>query len=97
MRIVLRILNEEIAVDAAPDQVRRLQDLAAAVEARLAGFTGDEQGYRRLVLTALALVDEAQTANAALARARCEVDRLNDMLADASPPPPNPRVNALRA
>ena len=36
-----------------------------------------------LALTALALMDEAQTTNAALARARCEIERLNDMIAEA--------------
>ncbi|MFT3729084.1 MAG: hypothetical protein QM759_14770 [Terricaulis sp.] len=97
MRTVLRILNEEIAVDGAPAELRRLQDLASVLEARLAGFGGDEQGVRRLVLTSLKLLDEAQSANAALARARCEVDRLNDLLADDAPPPPGTRVNVLRA
>jgi cell division protein ZapA (FtsZ GTPase activity inhibitor) len=97
MRTVLRILNEEIRLDCAPDDQRRLEDLADALERRLAGFSGDEQGYRRLVLTSLALLDEAQCANAALARARCEIDRLNDMLAETAPAPLDARVNVLRA
>lgn len=99
MRTVLRILNEEIAIDGAPEDMRRLQDLAAALDARLAGFSGGKDGYRRLALTALGLLDEAQVANAALARARCEIDRLNDIISDAVPLPLDTRgrVNVLRA
>jgi cell division protein ZapA (FtsZ GTPase activity inhibitor) len=104
MQAILRILNEEFSLDCAPDEQRRLEDLAAALDARLSGFSGDAEGYRRLVLTALSLLDEAQATGAALARARCEIERLNDMVAEArieqdAPPPLDDRgrVNALRA
>jgi hypothetical protein len=52
-----------------------------------------------LTLAALALLDEAQSANAALARARCEIERLNDMVAGAQLEPLDNRgrVNVLRA
>jgi hypothetical protein len=102
MQTVLRILNEQISLECAPGDQRRLEDLAAALEARLAGFSGNEDGYRRLVLTAIALLGESQAAGAALMRAHHEIERLNDMVAEArldqSPPPDDRRlVNALRA
>jgi hypothetical protein len=50
---------------------------------RLAGFSGDPDAMRRLALAALSLMDEAQAANAALARARAEIERLTDLLVDA--------------
>lgn len=83
MRAVLNILNERFALECAPHEQRRLEDLAAALEARLAGFSGDAGAMRRLVLTALALMDEAQATSAALARARGEIERLTDMLVEA--------------
>jgi hypothetical protein len=99
MHAILRILNEEIPIDCCPGDRRRLEDLAAALEARLAGFAAEGDGYRRLVLTALALLDEAQSANAALSRAHCEIDRLNDIVSEAVPLPLDTRgrVNVLRA
>ena len=99
MRTVLHILNEDVRLDCAPGEQRRLEDLAGALERRLIGFSGDARGYRQLVLTALTLLDEAQSANAALARARHEIDRLNDMITAAAPLPPDNRgrVNVLRA
>jgi len=104
MQTVLHILNEEFRLECAPNEQRRLEDLAAALEARLAGFFGDAEGFRRLVLTALSLLDEAQATNAALARARCEIERLNDLVAEAGVAAAEPvalddrgRVNALRA
>ena len=86
MRTVLHILNEEVRLDCAADELRRLEDLADALERRLAGFWGDERGYRQL-------------ATAALARARREIDRLNDSISDAAALPPDNRgrVNVLRA
>jgi cell division protein ZapA (FtsZ GTPase activity inhibitor) len=103
MQTTLRVLNEEIRVECEARDQRRLEDLAASLEARLAGFAGD--GVRQLALAALALMDEAQTTNAALVRARCEIERLNDLIAEAgiardeSPAiqPDQGRVGALRS
>jgi hypothetical protein len=103
MQIVLKIQGREIAIECAEHERRRLEDLAAALEARLAAGSGETS--RRLVLTALALIDEAQTTSAALERARCEIERLTDMLVEANLPSPKPppvaedrgRVAALRA
>ena len=64
MQAILRILNEEFSLDCAPAEQRRLEDLASALDARLAGFSCDAEGYRRLVLTALSLLDEAQATSA---------------------------------
>ena len=102
MQAILRILNQDIRVDCAPSDQRRLEDLAAALETRLAAVHGDGDGCRRLALTALtalAIMDEAQSANAALARAHCEIDRLNDLISEAAPLPRDTsgRVNVLRA
>jgi len=83
MHTILRILNEEFPIDCADHEQRRLEDLARALDARLAGFSGDSGAMRRLVLTALALMDEAQATSAALARARCEIERLTDMVVEA--------------
>lgn len=83
MQTLLRILNEEIALECAPAEQRRLQDLAAALNARLAGFSGDADGMRRLAITALSLLDETQAAGAALARAHAEIERLNDSTVEA--------------
>jgi len=81
--VLLQVLGQDIRLDCAAHEQRRLEDLAAALDARLAGFSGDEAGLRRLIVTALALMDEAQAKGAALARARGEIDRLTDMLVDA--------------
>ena len=104
MQAVLRVLNQEIAFDCAPQDQRRLEDLASALDARLAGFCGDADGIKRLALTALSLLDEAQAAGAALARARGEIERLNDLVAEAriealpgQPADDRGRVGALRA
>ncbi len=83
MQTLLRILNEEIALECAPAEQRRLQDLAVALNARLAGFSGDADGMRRLAITALSLLDETQAAGAALARAHAEIERLKDFAAEA--------------
>jgi cell division protein ZapA len=104
MQAIVKILGEDYAIDCAACDTRRLEDLAKALEARLQGFSGDTDASRRLVLTALGLIDEAQATSAALARARCEIERLTDMLVEAkleaqsSEPPDSPdrgRVSAL--
>jgi len=79
----VQILGESYAIDCASNDERRLEDLAKALDARLAGFVGDVDGKRRLVLAALALMDEAQATSAALARAYNEVERLTDMVVEA--------------
>jgi cell division protein ZapA (FtsZ GTPase activity inhibitor) len=81
-KVMVHVADQEIAIDCAPHQQRRVADLAALLESRLAVFAGEPETLRRLVLTALALMDEAQTAGAALARARGEIDRLNDLVCD---------------
>ena len=73
------------------------------LEQRLAHQTGDASAGAKLAFAALALLDEAQAKGAALALARCEIERLTDMLVeaklDADPTPLNEergRVDALR-
>jgi hypothetical protein len=46
-------------------------------------LSGEPDAMRRLVLTALALMDETQASAAALARARAEIERLTDMVVEA--------------
>jgi cell division protein ZapA (FtsZ GTPase activity inhibitor) len=82
-KVVVRVADQEVAVDCAPHEQRRVADLASLLESRLAVYAGEPETLRRLVLMALALMDEAQTAGAALARARGEIDRLNDLVCDA--------------
>ena len=105
MQSTVRILDEDYAIECADCDQRRLEDLAKALEARLQGFSGDASAMRRLVLTALGLIDEAQATSAALVRARYEIERLTDMLVEAqlaneTPEPPDTpdrgRVGALR-
>jgi cell division protein ZapA (FtsZ GTPase activity inhibitor) len=104
MRVTLRILGQDVALDCASGDERRLQDLASALEARLRGFSGNADAMRGLLLTSLALLDEAQATGAALARARLEIERLTDMLVEAklaapshaSPEDERGRVEALR-
>jgi cell division protein ZapA (FtsZ GTPase activity inhibitor) len=105
MQATVKILGEDYAIECAECDTRRLEDLARALESRLQGFSGDASAMRRLVLTALGLMDEVQTTSAALIRARCEIERLTDMLVEAkleaqTPEPPDTpdrgRVNALR-
>ena len=81
--IQLRILETDIRLDCAAHEQRRLEDLAAALNVRLAGFSGDADAVRRLAVTALALLDETQATNAALVRARGEIERLTDMIVEA--------------
>ena len=83
MAATFNILGREFALDCAAHEQRRLEDLAHALDERLASFTGDPDAMRRLALAALSLMDETQAANAALARARMEIERLTDLLVDA--------------
>jgi cell division protein ZapA (FtsZ GTPase activity inhibitor) len=83
MQTVFTILDQQVALDCADAERRRVEDLARALEARLGGFASEPDAQRRLILTALALLDEAQTTSAALARARAEIERLTDMVIDA--------------
>ncbi|MGQ0533060.1 MAG: cell division protein ZapA [Caulobacteraceae bacterium] len=107
MQATVKVLGEDYIIECAECDERRLEDLARALEARLQGFSGDTSAKRRLVLTALGLMDEVQATSAALERARREIERLTDMLVDAkleaqaSPPekpdaPDRGRVGALR-
>lgn len=81
MRIT--ILGQSVELDCQPHEEKRLEDLARALEARAAGVKGENDDVRRLILTALALMDEAQASSAALVRARGEIERLTDMLIEA--------------
>ncbi len=81
--VLVRIDGRDIAIACAPHEQRRVADLAALLESRMAVYAGEPEALRRLVLTALALMDETQAAGAALARARAEIDRLNEQGADA--------------
>jgi len=83
MQAIVKILNRDFTIECAEGDCRRLEDLAAALDTRLAGFSGDEDAMRRLVLTALALIDQNQAASAALVRARNEIERLSDMVVEA--------------
>lgn len=85
--ILLKVLDQDIALNCGAAEQRRLQDLAAALNARLQGFEGDADAMRRLVLTALALLDETQATAAALHRARGEVERLTDLVLESRPAP----------
>ena len=83
MQSTVKILGEDYAIECAECDTRRLEDLAKLLEQRLQGFSGDVSAMRRLVLTALGLIDEAQATSAALARARIEIERLTDMVVEA--------------
>lgn len=105
MQAKITILGAEYAIECAECDTRRIEDLARALETRLQGFSGDASAMRRLVLTALGLMDEVQATSAALVRARCEIERLTDMLVEAklesqTPEPPDTpdrgRVGAFR-
>ncbi len=102
--LLLKVLDQDIKLNCGAHEQRRLEDLAAALNARLAGFEGDANAMRRLVITALALLDETQVKAAALHRARGEIERLTDLVGDARLGPPAPekadergRVVSLRA
>ena len=105
MHTTIKILGADYTIECADCDERRLEDLARALESRLQGFSGDTDAMRRLVLTALGLMDEVQAQSAALVRARSEIERLTDMLVEAkieaaTPEPPDTpdrgRVGALR-
>jgi len=83
MQAKLDTLNRAFAIDCAACDERRLEDLARALDQRLAGFSGDTDAMRRLVLVSLSLLDEAQATSAALVRARTEIERLTDMVVEA--------------
>ncbi len=83
MRLVLILLDVEIALECAPEQERRLRDLAAALEARLRALGAEKAGAEHLLILALSLMDEVQASRAALARAHGEIERLNDMVVEA--------------
>ena len=83
MRLVLNILDEEIVLESAPEEERRLRDLAAALEARLKALGAEKATSHSLSIIALSLMDEVQAARAALARAHGEIERLNDMVVEA--------------
>ena len=94
MQATVNILGRDYAIECADCDERRLEDLAKALDARLQAFSGETSAMRRLVLTSLGLIDEAQATSAALARARCEIERLTDMLVEAqleaqTPEPPD--------
>jgi cell division protein ZapA (FtsZ GTPase activity inhibitor) len=83
MQATVKILDQDYVIECDECDQRRLEDLARALETRLQGFSGDASAMRRLVLTALGLMDEVQTISAALVRARCEIERLTDMVVEA--------------
>lgn len=83
MQTTITILNQDFVISCAEGDCRRLEDLARALNARLAHYSGDEDGMRRLVLASLSLLDEAQATSAALVRARNEIERLSDMVVEA--------------
>ena len=83
MRLVLTILDEEIVLESAPEEERRLRDLAATLEARIRALGAEKATSQSLSIIALSLLDEVQAARAALARAHGEIERLNDMVVDA--------------
>jgi cell division protein ZapA len=82
MQATLTILNREFTIDCTEAERRRLEDLAHALDGRLQGCA-EPDALRRVVFTALSLMDETQATQAALARARGEIERLTDMLVEA--------------
>ena len=104
MTVTVHILGEDFRLHCGAGEQRRIEDLAKALEARVTA-EGETSDLRKLILTALALMDEAQTTGAALVRARGEIERLNDMVAEAnidaaegvSLPQDQSRVRAQRA
>ena len=83
MQKVVNILNRDFTIECVEGDCRRLEDLAANLNTRLASFSGDDDAMRRLVVTALSLLDQNQAASAALVRARNEIERLSDMVVEA--------------
>ena len=64
MQVTLTILGRDYAIDCNASDQRRLEDLAHALDSRLAGFSADADAQQRLVLTALSLMDEVQVIGA---------------------------------
>ena len=83
MRLMLTILDEEIVLESAPEEERRLRDLATALEARVRALGAEKVNPQSLLIVALSLMDEAQAVRAALARTHGEIERLNDMVVEA--------------
>jgi cell division protein ZapA (FtsZ GTPase activity inhibitor) len=83
MPTTIKILDQDFVINCAEQETRRLEDLAQSLDSRLKTFSGNEDDTRRLVLTALALLDEVQTTRAALVRAQDEIERLTDMVVEA--------------
>jgi cell division protein ZapA (FtsZ GTPase activity inhibitor) len=83
MQANLTILGHAITLECSEAESRRLEDLARALNERLEGSSAEPDATRRLVFTALALMDETQAVHAALARARCEIERLTDLVVEA--------------
>jgi cell division protein ZapA len=84
----VQVLGHVLRLNCPPEEARRLADLAAALEARVAALVACEpDSQRRLAIAALALMDDLQGAGAALMRARREVERLTDLLLEASDTP----------
>ena len=96
MQVTLTILGRDYVIDCAETDQRRLEDLAHALNSRLARFNDDADAQERLVLTALSLMDEVQVIGAALVRSRCEIERLTDMLVEAKLEAPHAPVNDER-
>lgn len=94
MQVTIR--NRVFEIECAESDERRLEDLARALDQRLAGFKGEADEARALVLTALSLMDEVQAVSAALVRSRCEIERLTDMLVEAKLEAPHAPVNDTR-
>jgi cell division protein ZapA (FtsZ GTPase activity inhibitor) len=77
----LSVLGHVFSVDCTQAEARRLAELEANLEARLASVgTREATQERRLILLALGLMDDVQGAGAALVRARSEIERLGDLL-----------------
>ena len=80
---VLHVLGEDYRLTCDARDRRRLEDLAKALQARLDCINGDDTAaMRQLIMVSLSLLDEAQASGAALARARGEIERLSDVLAE---------------
>lgn len=78
----IQLLHRELDISCAAEHERRVSDLAADLEARMLQTAGADE-VTRLAVAALALIDEAQLAHAALERARLEIERLTDLLVEA--------------
>jgi len=80
---MLHVAGRDFRLECAAAEQRRLEDLAAALEQRLVGLSGDEAAMRQLVFVSLSLLDEAQASGAALARAWAEIEYLTDLVLEA--------------